>query len=126
MFSSSELKRSRADVFLSRTPKGLSGFPSTITELSSMLAEVEILGGAGVTLLCGLAVFTLHGLSTNSTFGEVAGSAFVTESWVTVSGSSQLDGVTAEGEETEAGGEGGGFRLCDLCQAGAIVKRTLV
>lgn len=91
-----------------------------------MLAEVEILGGAGVTLLCGLAVFTLLGLSTNSTFGEVAGSAFVTESSVTVSGSSQLDGATAKGEETEAGGEGGGFRLCDLCQAGAIVKRTLV
>lgn len=97
-------------------------------------------GGGDVALLCCLAdvvpVFlTLPGLKTSSTLAGLVGSAFTSGSFLAVASTFAAPGpVTADDEAaSKAGGEGGGVELSltsstemDLCQAGAIVKRTLL
>lgn len=142
MFSSSELKRCRATVFLSRTPNGLSGFPSTTTELSSVApaAEAGGLTGACDAVLCGLAVvlpafLALPGLNTNSTLAELAGSVSTCGSFLAVATTSTppAPAMVDDEEETQAVGEDVGATLSsassiesDLCQAELMVKRTLL
>lgn len=100
LLSSSEPKRCRADVLLSRTPNGLSELPSVAEELSS-----AALGGSGdAAAIWGLAA------------GFGAGSAFAAAAPSSPAG---------EGAEPLAGGSSLASDS-DLCQAGATVKRALL